>query len=971
MEQILPLLETRVSSGQASEFRAPLLKILDICSLAPVRERANQEFTESGLAATRSLFRVLGGALWSSDAGVQSAAATALRKIACGNDPTRPNALDGDGNPSFGEGLHDLRPKPRDINLALLLSCGVVTSAVTFLAAVMTRMLASVADLDDFSSQSSSLDDASSERRVEPGILGEEEGEVTTPASEQQEVGWQPGVDLAREDDGSTARVRDDQPNKGQADGRGVTSDVALTHMVLVSTLELVRELSTDAASSAAMVEAGLVSLLVQAMHAVRSVRDPTLSIAVEMLWNCLEHGKNEMSSGSPAASRTSLVRKARKSNAAFALSSWDGVSALRDTVEALLIGGFRNKDKELRNETIIVASHLASNSRSHALFRTTGMLLLLLRYSTAIETGLADGDPNAAEVEARAFALAGEEASHGSSSFERKEMPELGALADPRNFASMSEVDMELKLLMWSLLSDLCKRDALNVEVVKASPLIETLLMYMDLVVEEGQSADAQPPGMSRSVSLASMPPLGFSQTTSTAFVKTPASLEAGGQAQTPGVDKEPGRHLRSPAPRSPRALMAGCSPARSPHQGQSSRKGKYLTSSECATNTSSSASTKDPSSAAGGEEWEEPEMGLTQLYVPATVVRLPVTSIQLLQGQAMASLLVLAPRCPIKFQALGGHTVTLRLLDRLGSRPENHRLVKVATKMLATVVGLPGLKEELGRVDGVRIMLDRFSDEWKQEQQGGGGAGPRDSRGGGGGGGSGGSCGGGGSEGAGELRTDTVIILCRLCENCPENQEAFRKADGVPTMMAAVKAYCQEQSEAMQQECAAGNEGGGSQAAKSGGSSLGLGGSVGGLGSGGPSVESIDPSLVHIIDCLWCAVVGNRRSEARLLQCEGLDTLLDLLELCPVFMRHQVSMLHRLIVNTSLLQIHCTLVPTCGFVCCLFVCFCESKWQIKVSVQCSNRGFEIHCSPNIGAGRQIVLDFKLGQVTTTRNIN
>lgn len=111
---------------------------------------------------------------------------------------------------------------------------------------------------------------------------------------------------------------------------------------------------------------------------------------------------------------------------------------------------------------------------------------------------------------------------------------------------------------------------------------------------------------------------------------------------------------------------------------------------------------------------------------------------------------------------------------------------------------------------------------------------------------------------------------------------------------MMAAVKAYCQEQSEAMQQECTAGNGGGSSAAVGSGGSSLGLGSSAQGLGSESSSGGTIDPSLVHIIDCLWCAVVGNRRSEARLLQCEGLDTLLDLLELCPVFMRHQVSMLY-----------------------------------------------------------------------------
>ncbi|CAN0516894.1 unnamed protein product, partial [Scytosiphon promiscuus] len=170
-----------------------------------------------------------------------------------------------------------------------------------------------------------------------------------------------------------------------EVDGRkGSSSDLALKHAVLLSLLQLVRELSTDANSSAAMVGEGLVTLLVQAMRAARGIRDPTLPIAVEVTWNCLEHSQNAMDNGPPAECRTSLIRKARKTNAAFALSTWDGVAALRDTVEALLIGGFRNKDKELRNEAVIVASQLSSNSRSHPLFRSTGMLLLLLRYATA-----------------------------------------------------------------------------------------------------------------------------------------------------------------------------------------------------------------------------------------------------------------------------------------------------------------------------------------------------------------------------------------------------------------------------------------------------------------------------------------------------------------------------------------------------------------------------------------------------------
>lgn len=917
VERLLPLVESKVSSGRhATEFRGSLLRLLGICSLAPVRDRANQEFTEHGLTASSSLFRTLGGLLWSPDAGIQSATADTLRKIAAGNDPTRPNTPDDEKNLRFGECRDDLRPKPKDINQALLLGCGVVTAAVACLGKVMDDVIVSLTALDDSSSLGSSSfgDDES-----EPQGVGDELVESTSepaaqgePSPRDDDLGDTEGADLddAEEVDSTATKVHEgglviEDTEVGNGDGGRSSSNLALAHTVLLSLLQLVRELSTDAKSSAAMVEEGLVALLVQAMRTVRGIRDPNLSITVEVVWNCLEHSQNAMDNGHPAESRTSLIRKARKNNAAFALSSWNGVSALKDVVEALLIGGFRNKDKELRNEAVIVASQLSSNGRSHPLFRNTGMLLLLLRYATAIETGLADGNPLAAESEARTFSIAGTEGSHSggsgdgdggiNNSLERTGVPELGPLADPRNFATIKEVDMELKLLLWSLLTDLCKRDARNVEVVNASPLMETLLMYVDLVVEEGPSGDAPPPGMSRSISLASMPPLGNGQqinSSATVSPTTPAfSPTAGGGASTrhpSAADSGLGEGNRpSAAPFSGNAPTSVDVPASTVSDAglkNRGRSGGLTASSEDhdADLASKRSAKKSTACSGGGEAKGPPEIGCaTQLFVPASVFRLPVTSIQLLQGQAMASLLVLAPKCPRKFQALGGHMVTLRLLDRLGSRPDNQRLVKVATKMLAVVVSLPGLKEELGRVEGVKIMLDRFSDEWKREQHVSGGSGAGGSSAGAGGGGG----GGGGGEGASEVRTDMVIILCRLCKDCPENQEAFRKANGVPIMMAAVKSYCRARSETKQQEgasCSSGRGGGEGGAGAPGGSSLEAGGSSG---------ESLDPALVHIIDCVWCAVVGNRRSEARLLQCEGLDTLLDLLELCPVFMRHQVG--------------------------------------------------------------------------------
>lgn len=868
MEKLLPLVESKVVSGRANEFRAPLLQLIDICSLAPVRDRANEEFTEGGLMSSSSLFRVLGGTLWSPDKGIMSATANALEKIAAGNDPTRPNTPDEKTRVSLGECRDDLRPKPRDINQALLLGCGVVTSAVACLSTIVSSLLESLADPDDSSLESSSFGCSEEDGYAQAvslgvdnrGMLSGSEGDV-----------WL--ADIGSEKNDGEAKACPEKTQVTQTGEGTAVSDIASKYSVLVSLLQFVRELSTSSKSSAAMVEVGLVFLMVQVLRAVRGVRDPALSVVVEVLWNCLEYSQNAMKLDPPADSRTSLVRKARKSNAAFALSTWDGVSALRGTVETLLEGGFRNKDKELRNEAVIVASLLAGNGRSHPIFRLTGMLQLLLRYATAIETGLADGDPQAAESEARTLAMAVDERSAGSSGVDGKGVPELGVLADPRNFATTTEVDMELKLLLWSLLAELSKRDTRNLEVVKASPLMETLLMYMDLVVEEGSLAHSIIPGMNRSVALASMPPVvgcqaGFTESDTCTLTGANAGVGGSNAASVTENNMTPG----------PTSLLDS-------GPSYSEKDVHALDNEASATSDVLEQEGSTLSEAANGRQ----TAGLIQLYVPAMVFRLPVTSIQHLQGQAMATLLVLAPKIPKKFQALGGHLVTLRLLDRLGSRPENQRLVKAATKMLATVVGLPGLKEELGRMDGVRIMLDRFSDEGKREPHGGGGISS-----------GGGGIEGGGGEGKGDLRTDIVVILCRLCNNCPGNQEAFRKADGVPTMMGAIKAYCRARSEAKQQEGAGGGTVGGGGGKRSDGEgsgkfSLRIGSGGDARGSGGSSSEKLDASLVHIVDCVWCAIVGNRRSEARLLQCEGLDVLLDLLELCPVLMRHQVRTLIR----------------------------------------------------------------------------
>jgi len=193
-------------------------------------------------------------------------------------------------------------------------------------------------------------------------------------------------------------------------------------------------------------------------MSRLNDERDETLNMCVEILWNCLEHSSLSLELGSPSSSRTALVARRRATNAMYRLSTFPCVATLSDTFKSLLVRGFRNKDKELRNEVLILSSLVARNKRSHKFFNETGFAATMCVYATVAEVG-ADPTDN----------------TNGNGNFD------LGYDVDPHNFATVSPADIELKRILWNLLSDLARSDEEILDIVVESPLIETLLMYMD----------------------------------------------------------------------------------------------------------------------------------------------------------------------------------------------------------------------------------------------------------------------------------------------------------------------------------------------------------------------------------------------------------------------------------------------------------------------------------------------------------
>ena len=362
-------------------------------------------------------------------------------------------------------------------------------------------------------------------------------------------------------------------------------------------------------------------------MSRLNDERDETLNMCVEILWNCLEHSSLSLELGSPSSSRTALVARRRATNAMYRLSTFPCVATLSDTFKSLLVRGFRNKDKELRNEVLILSSLVARNKRSHKFFNETGFAATMCVYATVAEVG-ADPTDN----------------TNGNGNFD------LGYDVDPHNFATVSPADIELKRILWNLLSDLARSDEEILDIVVESPLIETLLMYMDTDLD-GDGIDDD-----------------------NVYVD---EGEGEGECEDEDVDEDENANEETPEGRGGLDLDLDLNMDMDMDMGMDMDMEMDNNVNVNANSTNKKRPLADNSS--------------------NIISRIPRTQLRVLQQQAITVLLNLAPRAPEKFRSLGGHVITLKFLDWCGQSEANRDLVQGALMLLISVVGLPGLQEEV----------------------------------------------------------------------------------------------------------------------------------------------------------------------------------------------------------------------------------------------------------------------------------
>lgn len=209
----------------------------------------------------------------------------------------------------------------------------------------------------------------------------------------------------------------------------------------VVALMELVQVLAIHRENALSLTRANVPNLLVEVVSRVVDFRKDEIRFMVQILWSVLEHSSERLD-GCVAGTRMQLLDKFRHANALCRLGNLSAISMLCSLLERMLLEGHRLDDKRLRNEVLIIATQLASRAPNRALFKSSGLLSLVLLYASAAENELPTG-------------------------------------CDTRHFATADPLDMEFKLLTWYAVRYLANSDECR-PVINEALYMETLRGYI-----------------------------------------------------------------------------------------------------------------------------------------------------------------------------------------------------------------------------------------------------------------------------------------------------------------------------------------------------------------------------------------------------------------------------------------------------------------------------------------------------------
>lgn len=275
-----------------------------------------------------------------------------------------------------------------------------------------------------------------------------------------------PGAGEDDEEDKSVNSV-EDSALFGQSDElKAVTAD-ALDYAE--GALSLCLELSVDFNTAALLCQEGLLcnALVISLKEEAMAPRPDTGRIAesIELLWNCLEsyvHFMNLEKSNPDAV--PPAIKKLFYSGTSV-VDFRIAVDTLRTVFRQLIFTCYRQSDREVRNEVLIILSLFIHFPVSVPHIINSGLLNDIVSFGTVGDAG------------------------RKAWSFYSQPLPKF------RNFVTMTDIDLQLKKQMWLMIGDLLMSDDPDIiTCVASSPFLAMLFTYIEqdsLVDHDGDHRD------------------------------------------------------------------------------------------------------------------------------------------------------------------------------------------------------------------------------------------------------------------------------------------------------------------------------------------------------------------------------------------------------------------------------------------------------------------------------------------------
>lgn len=273
-------------------------------------------------------------------------------------------------------------------------------------------------------------------------------GNASMDSSSQQNRDDTPEDASSRPGSASMLDQEDQQPNET---GRSVEEELVQVigtalpiqmrlSVLLFPLIDLQYELSGYQRCAEVLVVSGALHYVVFILDNITNPQDELLPLCLEILWNVLELSHEKISSVTKCASRKELLEVFRLRNATFFLGNEFTFQALLHVLELLLAHGYRQQDKEMRNECLMILQLLAKRRRSLDFFSSTGLTACLFSYATSAELS-----------HAKASGL-----SPGRTQQDKSSGTASAITASNQYYATNSDEDFEFKQMLWFLLAEI-----------------------------------------------------------------------------------------------------------------------------------------------------------------------------------------------------------------------------------------------------------------------------------------------------------------------------------------------------------------------------------------------------------------------------------------------------------------------------------------------------------------------------------